>query len=77
MHAGGTLDTVAPSGEAPPTTYTYDPRHPVPTIGGSFSSSLKSGAYDQRERAFTSPSDVLVFQWTCTLRARASPLDST
>jgi hypothetical protein len=55
LHAGGSLDTIAPSGSAPPTTYTYDPRHPVPTIGGSFSSALKSGGYDQREREFTSP----------------------
>ncbi len=55
LHAEGTLDTVPPEGDAPPTTYTYDPAHPVPTIGGSFSSALKSGGYDQRERAFTSP----------------------
>ena len=31
------------------TTYTFDPRHPVPTIGGGSSARLKDGAYDQRE----------------------------
>ena len=33
-------------------TRSYDPEHPVPTIGGSFSGVLKRGAYDQREREF-------------------------
>jgi putative CocE/NonD family hydrolase len=32
------------------TTYTFDPRNPVPTIGGNVSGRLKDGAYDQRER---------------------------
>lgn len=32
------------------TTYTHDPEHPVPTIGGSVSARVKDGAYDQRER---------------------------
>ena len=47
---GGLLPpgTSAPD-DAPPTTYTYDPEHPVPTIGGSFSGVLKRGASDQRE----------------------------
>ena len=49
FHASGTLSPREPA-EAPPTTYTYDPEHPVPTIGGSFSGVLKRGAYDQRER---------------------------
>ena len=51
FHADGTLSPREPA-EAPPTTYTYDPEHPVPTIGGSFSGVLKRGAYDQREREF-------------------------
>jgi len=38
-----------PSGNAT-TVYPYDPRNPVPTIGGSVSSRVKDGAYDQRER---------------------------
>ena len=53
FHADGTLSPREPD-EAPPTTYTYDPEHPVPTIGGSFSGVLKRGAYDQREREFKS-----------------------
>ena len=51
FHADGTLSPREPT-DAPPTTYTYDPEHPVPTIGGSFSGVLKRGAYDQREREF-------------------------
>ena len=59
-----------------PTTYTFDPSDPVPTIGGSFSSTspvFEPGAYDQRERddvfgasppylPLKSRADVLVFQ---------------
>ena len=41
-----------PSADGGMTTYTYDPSHPVPTIGGAFSGALKRGAYDQREREF-------------------------
>ena len=51
FHASGTLSPREPA-ETPPTSYTYDPEHPVPTIGGSFSGVLKRGAYDQREREF-------------------------
>ncbi len=54
FHADGALRTESPAPGAPPTTYTYDPAHPVPTIGGSFSGVLKRGAYDQREREFLS-----------------------
>ena len=54
FHADGTMSTSVPAAGTAPTTYTYDPEHPVPTIGGSFSGSLKRGAYDQRERAFKS-----------------------
>ena len=54
FHADGTLSTTPPAAGAPPTTYTHDPAHPVPTIGGSFSGVLKRGAYDQREREFRS-----------------------
>ncbi|MDP2959517.1 MAG: CocE/NonD family hydrolase [Longimicrobiales bacterium] len=55
LHADGTLSTTPPGGSIPPTAYTYDPRDPVPTIGGAFSGALKNGPYDQREREFTSP----------------------
>ena len=54
FHADGTLSTSAPTESVAATTYTYDPAHPVPTIGGSFSGALKRGAYDQRERMFKS-----------------------
>jgi len=49
LHAGGTLSTEAPVGDVAPTTYTYDPRNPVPTVGGAFSGALENGAYDQRD----------------------------
>ena len=54
FHADGTLGATPPAAGVPPTTYTYNPAHPVPTIGGSFSGVLKRGAYDQREREFRS-----------------------
>ena len=54
FHADGTLGATPPAAGVPPTTYTYNPEHPVPTIGGSFSGVLKRGAYDQREREFRS-----------------------
>jgi putative CocE/NonD family hydrolase len=53
FHAGGSLETEPPRGSAPPTSYTFDPRNPVPTIGGAFSSTspvFEPGAYDQRAR---------------------------
>ncbi len=37
MHANGVLSTDKPVLEAP-TSYTFDPRHPVPTLGGNISS---------------------------------------
>ncbi|MDB4899960.1 MAG: hydrolase CocE/NonD family protein, partial [Gemmatimonadetes bacterium] len=55
------------------TTYTFDPAHPVPTIGGGASARLKDGAFDQREGPRFPPSqqpwlplrtraDIVVFQ---------------
>ena len=55
FHADGSLSREAPAPGGPPTTYTYDPRHPVPTIGGSFSHQrglMASGGYNQREAEF-------------------------
>jgi hypothetical protein len=65
-------------GETGSTTYTHDPAHPVPTIGGSFTgisadSPALSGGFDQRETPeifaaqppylpLKSRPDVLVFQ---------------
>ena len=32
------------------TTFTFDPTHPVPTLGGNVSARVKDGAFNQRER---------------------------
>jgi predicted acyl esterase len=55
LHEGGALSATLPAAEAQPATYTFDPKHPVPTIGGSFSPQrglAGAGGYDQREREF-------------------------
>jgi putative CocE/NonD family hydrolase len=74
LHANGMLSNERPApSEAPSTTFTFDPQHPVPTIGGGVSRRLKDGAYDQRERPdmpgsrppylpLSARSDVLVFE---------------
>jgi putative CocE/NonD family hydrolase len=74
LHGDGTLSSAAPSAkEQLATTYTFDPAHPVPTIGGGVSKRLKDGAFDQRERPdfpgsrapflpLRSRADVLVFE---------------
>jgi putative CocE/NonD family hydrolase len=73
FHADGSLTTARPRETASSTTYTYDPRHPVPTVGGGSSARLKDGGYDQREDPRFPPSqapwlplkarsDVVVFQ---------------
>jgi putative CocE/NonD family hydrolase len=53
FHADAALRPSPPSTAIPPTTFTFDPSRPVPTIGGSFSSTrpvFEPGAFDQRER---------------------------
>jgi putative CocE/NonD family hydrolase len=73
FHADGSLRRERPTAATASTRYTFDPRHPVPTIGGGSSARLKDGAYDQREDPRFPPSsapwlplrtrpDVLVFQ---------------
>jgi putative CocE/NonD family hydrolase len=73
FHGDGSLSAIKPVEQASSTTYTFDPRHPVPTIGGGSSARLKDGAYDQREDKRFPPSqppylplrsrpDVVVFQ---------------
>lgn len=50
LHAGGTLSTSAPE-DSTPTVYQFDPRNPVPTIGGPCSSAenvIPGGGFDQR-----------------------------
>ncbi len=49
FHEDGTLSTSKPAMEASSTTYTFDPKNPVPTIGGGASARLKDGGYNQRE----------------------------
>ena len=82
LHGDGELSATPPHGESPPRVYDYDPRHPVPTIGGTVTSGapiMVGGAFDQRESpAFfgsrppfgplAERADVLVFQ--------TPPLDS-
>jgi uncharacterized protein len=73
FHADGSLSPTRPTESKSSTTYTYDPTHPVPTIGGGSSARLKDGAYDQREDPRFPPSrppylplrgrpDVVVFE---------------
>ncbi len=55
LHGDGSLRTFAASTDSTPTTYLFDPRHPVPTVSASSASSepaYSSGAFDQRERPF-------------------------
>ncbi len=75
LHADGSLTTTPPSESASSTSYDFDPRDPVPSVGGNVSSAdgiLLQGAYDQRGGEhiwnWTRPlplsarRDVLVFQ---------------
>lgn len=49
FHADGTLTLRPPTDEPPPTTFTYDPHDPVPTIGGNLSAiPIPAGGFDQR-----------------------------
>jgi putative CocE/NonD family hydrolase len=76
MHRDGALSLAAPSEESAWKQYDFDPRHPVPTIGGTVTSGqplMVGGAFDQREsprffgsrepyRPLAARADVLVFQ---------------
>jgi putative CocE/NonD family hydrolase len=73
FHADGSLTPNKPTEVKSSTTYTFDPFHPVPTIGGGASARLKDGAFNQREDPRFPPSqppylplrsraDVVVFQ---------------
>jgi putative CocE/NonD family hydrolase len=76
LHGDGSLSTEPPPSDAPPSAYTFDPRNPVPTIGGNISSAhgvMMPGAFDQVERSdvlgckppylpLASRDDVLVFE---------------
>jgi putative CocE/NonD family hydrolase len=75
LNGDGKLSAAAPSIDSSYTTFTFDPRHPVPTIGGNISSNqglMTNGGYDQRPRDDTHAAenrlplserrDVLVFR---------------
>jgi putative CocE/NonD family hydrolase len=75
LQQGGALAPQKPAGAPEPTRYTFDPRSPVPTIGGNVSSEgalMFRGAADQRCRPdfwlcqdgkpLSTRNDVLVFQ---------------
>jgi putative CocE/NonD family hydrolase len=75
LHERGVLSPEKPGAVARPVTYTFDPRDPVPTLGGNVSSEgtlMLRGAVDQHCRAdfwlckdskpMSARNDVLVFQ---------------
>jgi hypothetical protein len=76
FHGGGSLSESPPAEESSATTYAFDPRDPVPTLGGAFSSTspvFEPGAFHQAEREgifgakppylpLSARSDVVVFQ---------------
>ncbi|MDA1190011.1 MAG: CocE/NonD family hydrolase [Chloroflexi bacterium] len=75
LNTGGVLTTKKPAKSAAPSTFTFDPKNPVPTIGGSMSAVepiMVAGAFDQRGRAdfhgckdtmpLNTRKDVLTFQ---------------
>jgi putative CocE/NonD family hydrolase len=61
-HGTGVLRTTAP-GQEPPDAFDYDPRHPVPSLGGGFcctdSPGAEPGAFDQSR--IETRADVLVY----------------
>ena len=76
LHGDGTLGVEAPAADAPPLSFDFDPRHPVPTIGGNLTSLepvATGGSFNQVEGPeffgcvppylpLASRPDVLVFQ---------------
>jgi putative CocE/NonD family hydrolase len=79
LHADGSLSPASPSGshisETPPSRFSFDPRDPVPTIGGGISAGdpiMRPGGFDQRGRSsffgckdslpLNARGDVLTFQ---------------
>jgi putative CocE/NonD family hydrolase len=75
LHADGALSSQAPASPSTPTRYSFDPKNPVPTIGGNVSSEgvlMPRGAQDQRcypehwlckdTLPLSARQDVLVFQ---------------
>ena len=75
LHADGDLSTTLPSSNEPTSCFSFDPRDPVPTIGGGISAAdpiMGAGAFDQRGNSrffgcqdtlpLNARSDVLTFQ---------------
>ncbi|MBK9169372.1 MAG: CocE/NonD family hydrolase [Bryobacterales bacterium] len=75
LHADGTLSQQAPADASSSTSYDFDPRNPVPTIGGNISSGdgiMLQGGWDQKcgahvwncgdELPLSARRDILVFQ---------------
>ncbi|MBI4639335.1 MAG: CocE/NonD family hydrolase [Candidatus Tectomicrobia bacterium] len=77
LHGDGSLSSEIDGERAtlPPSSFTFDPKNPVPTIGGGISAAnpiMEPGAYDQRGRSdfhgskdtlpLNSRSDILTFQ---------------
>jgi putative CocE/NonD family hydrolase len=53
LNGDGTLSANPPERADSHTTYTFDPKHPVPTVGGNISSNqglISNGGYNQRSR---------------------------
>jgi putative CocE/NonD family hydrolase len=78
LHGDGNLSTAKPGADQEPLGFEYDPRHPVPSIGGTITSGeplMAGGAFDQREaphifgskppyHSLAERPDILVFQTT-------------
>ncbi|HMN27966.1 MAG TPA: CocE/NonD family hydrolase [Caldilineaceae bacterium] len=75
LQIGGGLETTAPTEQRASSRFTFDPRDPVPTIGGGISAAdpiMRAGGFDQRGRAdfygchdhlpLNARNDVLTFQ---------------
>ena len=75
LHADGSLSRETPEDGGQPSAFTFDPRDPVPTIGGGISAAepiMSAGAFDQRgnprffgckdELPLNTRPDVLTFQ---------------
>ena len=75
LHADGELSTTLPAADEPTSCFSFDPRDPVPTIGGGISAAdpiMGAGAFDQRGNSrffgckdtlpLNARSDVLTFQ---------------
>ena len=81
LNAGGTLSSDPPRLAESRTTYTFDPKHPVPTIGGNTSSNqglITNGGYDQRPRDDThaAPDRLPLSERRDVLVFRTSPLEA-